>query len=148
MEHFCLTTWKQIQRDNNAHPFNAIIYKNGDNYCTYYKSAMQMACCFNEHPFILEHYCIEDLNFLLKITFTAEAFECIKKNYRVVSLPTNQWLAYTHRFVSDYEYHIWSGIISLELKMRQKKEYEAHKTEENQYIQKDKFSYNKFIIPL
>lgn len=122
MECLTIKTWEQIQFDNEAYLDNVLIYKNGSNYCTYNKSAMRMADSFRENPFIIEHLHVNRNDCLIKITFSPNTFESIKKKYKVVALPMesdhlHRWLVYTqYPPVSDYSYHIWSRILRLELK--------------------------------
>ena len=117
--------WEQIQLDNEAYPNHVLIYKNGKNYCTYNKSAMQLIYYLREHLYVIEYMDLSNSNILIKITFSSEAFECLKKKYHAIVLPPGhnhlpRWLICTQHVVSDYNYYIWSGILNIELRMSSK----------------------------
>jgi len=121
MEHFHLKTWEQIQHDNKTYYDSIVIYKNGNSYYAFNESAMKITYCFQEHPFILELISITSFEDLIKLTFTPDAFEYIKTNYKVISLPADKWLAHTQHFVSGIKYQMWSNVMSLELGSLHKK---------------------------
>ena len=138
MECLIIKTWEQIQSDNEAYRDNVLIYKDNSNYCTYNKSAMRMTCCFREHPFLIEYLYLNRSDNLIKMTFSSNAFRCIKKKYKVVALPPesghlHRWLVYTqYPPISDYNYHIWSGILHIELNMP--RQYKNNTDEQKQVV--------------
>jgi hypothetical protein len=126
MEHLTLDVRKQIQLDNETYPNHVLIYKNGQNYCTYNKGAMQLICCFREYPYIIEYLDFFGNGDLIQITFSPVAFECMKKKYKAVALSPNRsdltrWLIFIQHSISDYNYYIWSNILNIELRMPRKK---------------------------
>ena len=121
MEYFCLNTWKQIQHDNKTYYNDIVIYKNGNNYCTFNESAMKATCCFREHPFLLELIIIADSDHLIQLTFTSETFKFIKTNYEVISLTGNRWIVHNQHSINELSYQIWYDILSLELGFLQRR---------------------------